>query len=429
MNVSRRYVGDVFTIAVLTLATGAGTSFILDTSTTKAVTEGNSLLQVVWAFIYVIVAIRAAKNYRAIVEAARANKFLVALVFFALLSALWSVDAGLTIRRGMALLGTTLFGVDFAVRYSVRDQLRLLAIALGGIILVSVILQLFFRGEVPTVDMAYPDAWVGLFDQKNVFARIVVLATMVSLTSVRRSPGGLLTAILSILAAIGLIVETQSMTSFLALGCMLVILVLAPTLRWSAGIRRSLQVLGALIAAPTLVFLVRYRAAVTEMMGRNSSLTGRVQIWALSLASIALKPILGYGYSAFWTGSAEALRIDAAINWTVPHAHNAYIELALEMGLVGLGLYLIAYFVAFKRAAAYMRVDRENSSKWPLVYLCFVLLHSFTESHFVVGNSIYWMLFVAAACSVSQPAPALAWADDDDESETVGEFGTSLVSG
>ncbi|MFY9805029.1 MAG: O-antigen ligase family protein [Candidatus Acidiferrales bacterium] len=427
MNISRRYLGDVFTIVVLTLATGAGTSVFLNNNTSKAVAEGNSLVQVVWAGIYVIVAIRAAKNYRAIVEMIRENKFLVALVLLAVLSTIWSEDPGLTLRRSAALVGTTLFGVDFAVRYSIRDQLRLLAIALGGIVALSVVVQVFFPGQIPTVDLAYPHAWVGLFEQKNVFARIVVLATMVILTAVRRSPGGILTAVLAVAAAIGLIVATESMTSFLALGGMMLVLLLAPTLRWTARVRRAVQLFGAVIAAPALYLLVHYRNSLTEMMGRNSSLTGRVQIWGYSLASIALKPILGYGYSAFWVASAEATRIDAALNWTVPHAHNAYIELALELGLVGLATYVVAYLLAIKRAAVFMRLEPGNSAKWPLVYLCFVFLHSFTENHFVVGNSIYWMLFVAAACSVTQVAPAFAW-EDEDESEPAAEFGAPLVS-
>ena len=129
MNVSRRYLGDMFTIIVLVLATGALQSLIVDSSSSKAISEGNPFLQVVWACIYVIAAIRAAQQSRAILEAIRSNKLLVGLVLIALFSTVWSADPGLTLRRSIALLATTLFGVDFAVRYSIRDQLRLLAIA------------------------------------------------------------------------------------------------------------------------------------------------------------------------------------------------------------------------------------------------------------------------------------------------------------
>jgi O-antigen ligase len=217
------------------------------------------------------------------------------------------------------------------------------------------------------------------------------------------------------------------MTSFVALVGMVLVMQFAPTLRWSAGIRRAVQVFGTIIALPALYALIHFRDSVTELMGRNASLTGRVKIWGLSLASIALKPILGYGYSAFWPASAEAMRIDVAINWTVPHAHDAYIELALELGLVGLGLYVAAYLVAMKRAALYMRMERGNSAKWPLVYLCFVLLYSFTENYVLAPNTIFWMLFVAASCTISQPVGAPEWVEDD-EGEPEADAGPSFAT-
>ena len=427
MNVSRRYLGDLFTIIVLILGTGALQSLIVDTSTSKAVAEGNPYLQVAWACIYIIVAIRAGRQSRAIMEVVRSNKLLIALVFLALFSAAWSADPGLTLRRSIALLATTVFGVDFAVRYSIRDQLRLLAIALGSVVLLSVIVQVFFPGQIPTVDVLYPDAWVGLFGQKNEFGRIIVLATLVILTAVRKSVGGILIAVLALLSALGLIIAAESMTSFVALVGMILVMQFAPTLRWSAGIRRAIQVFCAVIAAPTLYLLIHYRDAVTGLMGRNASLTGRVKIWGLSLASIALKPILGYGYSAFWPASPEAMRIDVAINWTAPHAHNAYIELALELGLVGLAVYGAAYVVALKRAARYMRMERGNSAKWPLIYLCFILLYSFTENYVVAPNTIFWMLFVAASCTVSQPVGALEFVETD-QSEPETDAGPSFAT-
>src|SRR5580704_17837550 len=79
MNVSRRYLGDVFTIIVLVLGTGALQSLIVDSSSSKAISEGNPFLQVVWACIYVITAIRAGQQPRAILEMIRSNKLLIGL--------------------------------------------------------------------------------------------------------------------------------------------------------------------------------------------------------------------------------------------------------------------------------------------------------------------------------------------------------------
>ncbi len=414
MNISRKYLGDVFTILVLALATGAFQSLVLETPTTQTVNEGNSLLQIIWALVYLVVLIRAIQNFGPIVAAVRTNKFLVALVLLAVVSVFWSEEPGLTLRRDVALLGTTLFGLDFAVRYPIRKQLQLLATALSAIVALSVVVQVFFAGLVPVVDKAYPNAWVGLFDQKNVFARVIVLTAIVVLTSVRRSMNGILTAIFTFVAAVGLIILTQSITAVVALVGLILVVQFAPALRWTGRVRTLIKFCAAAMVVPAIFLLIHYWGLITYMLGRNATLTGRAQLWAISLSSIELKPLLGYGYSAFWMVSQEALRINAMLRWTVPHAHNAYIDLALELGLIGLALYVAAYIVALWRAVGYMRADSEPGSKWPLVYMCFILLYSFTESSVLVPGSIFWMLFVAAACSAAQPVDALAFEPADE---------------
>jgi O-antigen ligase len=74
-----------------------------------------------------------------------------------------------------------------------------------------------------------------------------------------------------------------------------------------------------------------------------------------------------------------------------------------------------------------MRMERDNSAKWPLVYLCFVLLYSFTENYVLAPNTIFWMLFVAASCTISQPvgAPELV---EDDEGEPEADAGPSFAT-
>jgi exopolysaccharide production protein ExoQ len=414
MNISRKYLGDVFTILVLFLATGAFLSLVIDTSTPAALNEGNPLLQIIWACVYAVVLIRAIGNFRPIVAAVRANKFLIALVLLAVLSVFWSEEPGLTLRRSLGLLATTLFGLDFAVRYSIRKQLQLVAIALSAVVALSVVVQVFFAGLIPVVDKAYPNAWVGLFDQKNVFARVIVLTAIAVLASVHRSLRGILTAVFTFLAAVALIILTQSITAVVALVGLIVILQFAPALRWTGPVRTLIRFSAAVMVAPAIFLLIHYWSLITNLLGRNGTLTGRAQLWAMSLSSIELRPLWGYGYSAFWRVSEEALRINAIVRWTVPHAHNAYIDLALELGLVGLALYVAAYIAALWRAVGYMRTDCEPGAKWPLLYLCFILLYSFTESSVLVPGSIFWMLFVAAASTVAQPEGAVVLASADE---------------
>jgi len=131
MTIRRKIIDDTFTLAVLFLATGAFQSFLVDPADPKSATDGSTFLQLVWFVVYVCVVFRLIPHYRQVIALVRANRCLFLLVLLAVFSIVWSQDPSLTLRRGVALLATTLIGIDFAIRYSVRDQLRLLCIVLG----------------------------------------------------------------------------------------------------------------------------------------------------------------------------------------------------------------------------------------------------------------------------------------------------------
>ena len=45
-----------------------------------------------------------------------------------------------------------------------------------------------------------------------------------------------------------------------------------------------------------------------------------------------------------------------ALQWRVPNAHSAYLDVMLQLGLVGLGLLLTIIAVAWRRALACLRM-------------------------------------------------------------------------
>ena len=220
MRISLKFLDNAFTVIVLFLGTGAFVSLLMDNSNPNVVTDGSWLTQFGWSLIYIIVLVRASSIRREILRAVKANKALIFLVLFAVLSTGWSADAGLTIRRSLAVVATTLFGIDFAVRYSVREQVRLFGIALGIAVAISVLVELFFHGLVPTVDTAYADAWNGVFVQKNDFARIIVLAGILILMRAKN----LVVATAAVAVSVGLILLCHSRTALVVFAAMLVLL-------------------------------------------------------------------------------------------------------------------------------------------------------------------------------------------------------------
>lgn len=395
--------GDAFTVTVLILATTAFQSLLLDPLNPQSGVQGSAVLRAVWAAVYTIVAVRAFRNRNRIVDAIRANRFLLSLIMLAVASTLWSDAPGLTLRRSLAVMATTLFGVDFAVRYSIRKQLRLIGFSLGLVILLSVFVQILFPHFIPSIESPYLDAWNGVFIQKNTLGKIAAFAVVVILVRARGTWWRLFFVSLAIVGVFALIAKTQSVGAFVVAAVMLVLLPMCRIIRWRL-LRASAasQLLKILVALPALCLLLPYWGSLFALVGRDSTLTGRAQVWLLSFASIARKPMLGYGYNAFWNVSEQAFQVQAMLGWDPPHAHNSFIDLTLQLGLVGLFLFVGAYAVAVRRAVAYMRPSLGRESIWPFAYLSFTLLYGISEGSFVAPGAIYWITFVAAVCCVTQ---------------------------
>lgn len=407
MRISKKFWGDAFTLAALFLASGAFQSLVVDNSNPQAGAEGSPIMKVLWAVVYSVVALRVISQYHRIMRVVRENKLLLSLVLFAILSTVWSEDPALSLRRGVAVIATTALGIDFAVRYPIREQLRLLGAVLGLTVLLSIVAQVLLPGAIPTVDTAADaDAWYGVFNQKNQFARIVVLATLVALTRTRQSRRQNVIVGLSVAAAIALVIAAKSMGGLVILIAIVLLVEVFPALRWKPKTRTALALAGVLLAIPVMYLAAQNIDSLTGMLGRDSTLTGRVKIWPLAFSSIAKSPFLGYGYEAFWYIAPDAIRINEMVGWDTPHSHNGYIDLTLNLGLLGLGLYLAGCLVAIRRAIGFLRADGARENMWPLAYMSFTLLNQLSESSIFASNTILWVLYVAAACSVTRVASA-----------------------
>lgn len=403
MKISDRSVEKAFTVTVLFLSTSALQSKLLDLSSVQTITDGSPVMKAIWACVYLVVAVYVVRHRREVAAIIRANRLLFLLVALAIVSTAWSPVPAVTLRRSIGLGCTTLFGVYFCSRYDIREQLKLLGSVLAATVVLSVLAELFVPNMFPPVDPLSLGGWNGVFLQKNDFGRVLALLAVVMTVRTRRSTKATLFYAAVLLALVVIIAKTESRTALLITIVMVLAITAFSGVRWK---RRTLVTLG---SACTLLILllalaaISFRAELAGLMGRDMRLTGRTEIWNLSLSAVAERPVLGYGYSAFWDGSEEGARVRQLVGWEVPNAHNGYIETALDLGIVGCLICFAAYGIAIRRAVAYVQQNPGNEAKWPLAYMLFTLLYCTSESAFLASNSIVWILFSAAACSVSLP--------------------------
>ena len=94
------------------------------------------------------------------------------------------------------------------------------------------------------------------------------------------------------------------------------------------------------------------RLASTSTELEEGRLGGRVKIWVAGVRAFSHRPVLGYGTSGFRAAIAPYLP-------TVPQvAHNSYLSVLVEQGIVGFVLYLVMFGSVFRAVLTLSTTDR-----------------------------------------------------------------------
>ena len=114
------------------------------------------------------------------------------------------------------------------------------------------------------------------------------------------------------------------------------------------------------------------------------------------------QPWIGYGFGGFWQGlnGAESGYILRAVTWTPSHPHNGYLQLLLDLGILGLSIFLIGFFRTMIRALNLIRSTTAVAALWPVVHMAQLLITSTTETQLFAANNIGWILYVALVFSL-----------------------------
>jgi putative inorganic carbon (HCO3(-)) transporter len=156
------------------------------------------------------------------------------------------------------------------------------------------------------------------------------------------------TALVAVLA----IVLAQSRSAWLAVLVMLVVAALAlPRWRTITLVAGAFLVVGAAVA---YAWPLTPEERLVRAQTVGSSLTGRLDIWRQGIGLLGRAPLLGIGLNQF-TAAVE-------VPVTVPptrhaHAHNFFLQTALDTGLLGLAAYLGVLIMTLRAAARTWRVS------------------------------------------------------------------------
>ena len=331
---------------------------------------------------------------------------------FALLSVLWSQETAGTLKYGIEYVGTVGCAILAGALLTPRQTIS----ALMCCLLLTALLSILF-GKSGMDPMTGVTTFIGVFESKNELGFFVSIMLLGSLALIMDSRQPMLFRILGLLA-LGLdgplLIMTRSgtsqITAVLASGILVGNLFLSRLSRFGRA-RLFFALIIIMLPSVALIGVAGdgVQDFIVNVMGKDTTLTGRTLLWQHASALIQRHPLLGYGFQAFWRQND----LEAESLWSQFHVmsrqgfhfHSTYMESLIEVGLIGTLALVLTLLGALGGVIRWSWRTGSVSASFFVALLVCLLMRSFVEVdimfQFQIGT---FLLFLAAYYGRLRPA-------------------------
>lgn len=232
-------------------------------------------------------------------------------------------------------------------------------------------------------------SYVGVAVQKNSFGELLLIFMLFlvwdhlearSIVGGKRIWSGLRwdTSVL-LLMGLWLLQLSDSQTSFVTL-----VMGLALVLRtgWLASQKVSRAILAVALSLPILLLFTQEFSSVftplLESLGRDATFTGRTDIWK-HITFTTVNPLIGAGFWSFW-GGPGGREVAVAMQTGIPNAHDGYLDIFLDGGLIGVFLLSCVLVTSGRRLIRSLPLHRYYRVGFAVLVI--VVVHNVTETSF-----------------------------------------------
>jgi O-antigen ligase len=375
-----------------------------DAKALEPAADGNLVGQVLTVLLTGTLALFAFANRLRLVVKAVTPILVVTFLWFAC-SAVFSLYPALAARRLVLAIAVIFQATMFLLLPQDRAQfVRLLAI--GGLgVLALCYAGVIFAPELSihqSTDLAEPQLagnWRGFFAHKNGAGACMGILIILGIYIFRAFSGVLGTLIIALAAFFLAFTESKSPITLLPLALVFSVVFLR--------LRNPVAKLITVISIPAIIAVLTIGSiqfdAVNAVVGKlmsDPTFTGRNDIWRFTLDHIAERPIVGFGYQAFWKTSELVNSWTYLESWgyRASDAHNGFLNIAVMTGLVGLvlalGWIVVQPFRDHVRTSP-DRVDPALNMMFVQTWLFCLYLSGF-ESDIFSNGSVLWFMTAAS---------------------------------
>ena len=345
------------------------------------------------------------------------NKWIFLLFLYMLISISWSNFPEVACKRWIKAAGALVMALIVLTEPESLEAIsRLLRRCFYVHLPLSIILIKYFR----TLGVAWDytgeaEMWVGVTTHKNVLGQVVMTSGICFVWDIIRNWGSkriILVDFFFLSMALWLLKGSDTSSSATSTIVFLFGIVIMLALRFAKidleNVRRY-TLIGVALAAFLFLVLQFLLEAFTQgslaslvagASGRDPTFTGRRDLWDDILKIASHHSILGVGYGSFWIGDL-ANDLWNKYHWRPQQGHNGYLDVYVELGLIGIFLLIVAILCAYKNIMKTFATNLEYA-RFRMVFLTTLLLHNYTESSFLRGTHNLWFLLLLVAVDVPE---------------------------
>jgi len=334
------------------------------------------------------------------------NPFLWVLLIFSIMSSIWSYFPVVVIRQVIQFAGVLFMGMAVAI-YVGNETTKLISLCLDllTMVLVASIAMVAINPVIALeTAMGIEGAWRGVLEQKNSLG-IVCGVSMLLWTYVQTNAPRPWWYALFVLTVIFICLLKSRSSSSLFFGVLSVSVYLA---LFKQHVRTPMFLVRVVLVGviSLLVFILFFfflnnkfpsssdmLGPFSSLFGKSSDLTGRADIWVYMWQSIATHWWFGVGYVSFWLGvDGPSQFIVDALRWNVPNAHNGYLEILNELGLIGFSFFVLMMLFHVRNLFIVYDIHRRQFAFHMAILLIFTI-SNFSESTALRVTTFLQLLF------------------------------------
>ncbi len=393
------------------------------------------------ALALLIVVLAVVELVRMRVDVRRLPFSLLLFIGFAAVSIIWSAYPGASALGVLLTLATTAVAAFLAGCFTWEEVLETFSDAmrwlLGLSLLFEFVVAAFVRQPVLPLWVDYshlekiPAAFYwsrnllfeggriqGIVGNANLLGMIALLGLIVFVVRLVARKSSPAWGWFWIAVAVAAFVLTRSSTVIVATVVVVLVAVFLWEVRRTTGAARvAVYATGAVLAVAGVVAAVLARGPLLGLLGKSSDLTNRLDIWETVGALAAERPVAGWGWVGYWNpwvAPFDDLIVIKGVTYL--QAHNAWLDVFLQLGVIGVVLFALLVLGALVRswgmAAEIERIRFAPAElRWPetaapLLLLTALLVQSLAESRLLIEIGFALLVIIAVKTGTRDPERA-----------------------